>query len=391
MRKAEAVRDTVLVVDDLTENIELLHHILKGDYTVKIARNGAQALRVAGASLSPDLILLDIMMPEMNGYDVCRRLKDDVRTMDIPVIFVTAKTEARDEALGFAVGAVDYITKPVSPPLVLARVATHMELHKAHHHLKQMLRETAGGIVTILVDLLSISNPAAFKRGQCATRMVKAMAAHLELEEAWRYELASSLSQIGCVTLPTETVAKLGRGAPLSNEEQSMCAGIAATGAELLSRVPRLEPLAGMVGLQDVPYDQARSMRPAPAQDVLFGGQLLKIALDYQDLFTSGLSPAGAVQQMRGRGGEYDPRLLSALTAVLRVAARQTEQDERITPVNEVIEGMIVSRGVYASTGALPAAKGTVVTETIKTVLYRFSRNGLLPQTITVAAPQDAE
>lgn len=121
-------RPTVLVVDDTPDNLSLMSGLLKELYKVKVANNGDKALRIAASDAPPDLILLDIMMPDLDGYQVCERLKADPATRDIPVIFLTARTEIEDERHGFELGAVDYITKPVSPPIVLARVATHLQL-----------------------------------------------------------------------------------------------------------------------------------------------------------------------------------------------------------------------------------------------------------------------
>ncbi len=127
---------TILVVDDIPTNITLLSNLLTDLYKVKIANNGEKALKIAGSDSPPDLILLDIMMPEMDGYEVCTRLKADGKTRDIPVIFLTAKSEVDDEAHGFELGAVDYITKPISPPIVLARVRNHLDLKTARDFLK---------------------------------------------------------------------------------------------------------------------------------------------------------------------------------------------------------------------------------------------------------------
>lgn len=117
----------ILVVDDTETNIDLLLEILDEDYELSVAMNGADALE-AVEDTPPDLILLDIMMPEMDGYEVCRRLKAEQHTAKIPIIFITAMTEVADETKGFAMGAVDYITKPISPPVVKARVKTHLAL-----------------------------------------------------------------------------------------------------------------------------------------------------------------------------------------------------------------------------------------------------------------------
>ncbi len=127
---------TILVVDDTPDNISLVSALLKDTYKTKIATNGAKALAIAAAEAPPDLILLDIMMPEMDGYEVCARLKAEERTRGIPVIFLTAKAQIEDEEHGLDLGAVDYIAKPISPPILLARVKTHLALKRARDFLK---------------------------------------------------------------------------------------------------------------------------------------------------------------------------------------------------------------------------------------------------------------
>jgi len=128
-------RPRVLVVDDTPENLQLMHALLKESYRVLLANGGAAALRLARLEPRPDLILLDIMMPELNGYTVCEALKADPETAPIPVIFLTARGEVEDEEMGFRSGCVDYITKPVSPPTLLARVANHLALKAASDQL----------------------------------------------------------------------------------------------------------------------------------------------------------------------------------------------------------------------------------------------------------------
>ncbi|MBF0587860.1 MAG: two-component system response regulator [Magnetococcales bacterium] len=120
---------TILIVDDTPENLDVLKGILSPYYRLKIATNGRLALKIAFSPNPPDLILLDIMMPEMNGYEACRLLKENDKTQNIPILFVTAKSEVEDETKGFEMGAADYLVKPVSPPIVLARVKTHLGMH----------------------------------------------------------------------------------------------------------------------------------------------------------------------------------------------------------------------------------------------------------------------
>ncbi|MCW5559002.1 MAG: response regulator [Verrucomicrobiae bacterium] len=128
----------ILIVDDAPENVDVLAAILRGHFQVKVALNGVKALKIAQGDSPPDLILLDVMMPEVDGYEVCRQLAADPRTRDIPVIFCTARIEVDDEARGFELGAVDYLAKPVSPPIVLARVRTHLALRRSRSRLQTL-------------------------------------------------------------------------------------------------------------------------------------------------------------------------------------------------------------------------------------------------------------
>jgi sigma-B regulation protein RsbU (phosphoserine phosphatase) len=131
---------TVLLVDDEPANIQIVNSILRDTYKTRIATNGAKALELANQSPAPDLILLDVMMPEMDGYEVCSRLKLADHTRDIPVIFLTGQTDTQDETKGFEVGAVDYIHKPFSPAVVQARVRTHLVLRGIREELASQLQ-----------------------------------------------------------------------------------------------------------------------------------------------------------------------------------------------------------------------------------------------------------
>ncbi len=132
---------SLLIVDDTPENITVLSGVLSEFYQVRAATSGRKALAICAGETPPDLILLDVMMPEMDGLEVCRKLKEDETTRDIPVIFVTAVADAQNEALGFQVGAVDYITKPISPPVVIQRVKLHLELEEVRKKVEDLSRQ----------------------------------------------------------------------------------------------------------------------------------------------------------------------------------------------------------------------------------------------------------
>ena len=138
---ANSDKRTILVVDDTLANIQVAHNTLKDTYIIKVATSGAKALDLAKVIPQPDLILLDVMMPGMDGYEACRRLKSDPSTSDIPIIFLTGKTDADDETRGLELGAIDYIHKPFVPLVVQARVRTHLALREAHEQLAEEKRK----------------------------------------------------------------------------------------------------------------------------------------------------------------------------------------------------------------------------------------------------------
>jgi serine phosphatase RsbU (regulator of sigma subunit) len=150
-------KSRILVVDDTPANIKILADLLRKDYLLSVATSGADALEIAASEDRPDLVLLDVMMPEMDGYEVCRRLKADPKMQDVPMIFVTAMGEVDDETKGFSLGAVDYITKPIRPPIVQARVAAHLELALARKTLaaqNNLLRESLAMAADVQRSLL---------------------------------------------------------------------------------------------------------------------------------------------------------------------------------------------------------------------------------------------
>jgi class 3 adenylate cyclase/CheY-like chemotaxis protein len=130
-------RKLILIVDDTPTNVAIITGVLEDSFAIKVATNGETAFEIAQAPDKPDLVLLDVEMPGMDGYEVCRLLKANPDTRDIPVIFLTARTDAADEQKGFEVGALDYIHKPFSAPIVLARVRTHLALQNALHTVQQ--------------------------------------------------------------------------------------------------------------------------------------------------------------------------------------------------------------------------------------------------------------
>lgn len=146
-------RATILVVDDTPDNLTFISGLLRDHYRVKVATSGEKAITIAQTVPHPDLILLDILMPGLDGYEVCQHLKADPKTKQIPIIFLTVKSDIEDERRGLEIGAADYITKPVSPPILMARVKTQLNLKASYDSLQELLRSREDMVNMIVHDL----------------------------------------------------------------------------------------------------------------------------------------------------------------------------------------------------------------------------------------------
>ena len=235
-----ADKPTILIVDDTPNNITVLYNILT-DYNVKAANNGSKALEIA-SRFKPDIILLDIMMPEMDGYDVCMKLKRDHRTKNIPVIFVTAMDEETDETRGFELGAVDYITKPVSPPIVLARVKTHLNLYDQNRALEGLVNERTRELNESRLEIIRrLGLAAEYKDNETGMHVIrmsyycKAMATAIGMseEEVDLLLNASPMHDVGKIGIADNILLKPGR---LNAEERAIMKRHTKIGAEIIGK-----------------------------------------------------------------------------------------------------------------------------------------------------------
>ena len=231
MTQAPDQRPRLLLVDDEPTNLQVLRHVLQADYRLLFATDGARALQVAREQL-PQLILLDIMMPGMDGYAVCRALKADPATAGIPVIFITALDDSQDETAGFDVGGVDYLTKPVSPPVVRARVRTHLSLVRMDE-----LRETRLQIVQRL------GRAAEYKDNETGMHVIrmshfsKLLALAAGHSPAWAEDLlnAAPMHDVGKIGIPDAVLRKPG---PLDAAEWDTMRRHPEIGAEIIGDHP---------------------------------------------------------------------------------------------------------------------------------------------------------
>lgn len=254
-------KKSILIVDDTAENLDVLKGMLNEQYAVRVATNGRIALKIAYSERPPDLVLLDVMMPDLDGYDVIRQLKEEVRTRNIPVIFVTAKTETEYETLGFSLGAADYITKPFSLPVVLARVRTHLELHDRACLLEARVQERTFSLViktreleaSNLEILRRLGRAAEFRDNETGMHVIRlsqyvylmAKTYGMTEAEAEQLMLASMMHDVGKIGIPDHILLKPGRLTPAEFDAMKRHTDI---GAEIIgSQQSDLLQLASLV------------------------------------------------------------------------------------------------------------------------------------------------
>jgi len=344
-------KPTILVVDDAPDNLTLMSNLLCDDYKVKIANSGEKALKIARSDAPPALILLDIMMPELDGYEVCRQLKRDPKTCHIPVIFLTAKSEMDDELTGLTLGAVDYITKPISPPIVLARVKNYLALTAMESFLrdqneflerevvKRTLEVSAIQDVTILA-MASLAETRDSDTGNHIRRTqfyVKALAEKLQDHPKFTWYLTDSninmlfksapLHDIGKVGIPDRILLKPGRFEPHEFEIMKTHTTLgrdAIVHAEtaLGTSVEFLTMAKSISYSHQEKWDGSGYPEGLAGDDIPIAARLMAVADVYDALisrrvYKAGMSHEKAVQIMReGRGTHFDATMLDAFLEI---------------------------------------------------------------------------
>jgi len=342
----ETHQATILAVDDSPENIDVLSGALRPHYKVKVALNGEKALQIANVSPRPDIILLDVMMPDIDGYEVCRRLKENPGTAGIPIIFITAKREISDEQHGFELGAVDYISKPVSPPVVLARVHTHLALYDQNRELERKVTERTVQLhETRLKIVQKLGRAGEYKDNETGMHVVRMsnysrlMAEALDYNDAWSDLVfnAAPMHDIGKIGIPDHILLKPGK---LDGEEWEEMKRHAQYGAEIIGDEDNelLRTAAEVAITHHEKWDGSGYPNGLKGDSIPLAGRIVAIA-DVFDALTSerpykkAWTVEDAMDLIRTEAGRhFDPQLVpkfeSLLPEVLKIKARYFDEDE---------------------------------------------------------------
>jgi response regulator RpfG family c-di-GMP phosphodiesterase len=368
------VLEKILCVDDELNILLAMQRQLRKQFHVESAMGAEQALATMERDGPFAVIVSDLQMPGMNGLELLGRARE--LSPDTVRIMLTGQAD-----LTTAIAAVNknsifrFLTKPCSAEELAGTLQAALDQYQLVTAERHLLENTLRASVKVLTEVLSLVHPAAFSRASRIHRYVRHMAAELKLPNAWQYEVAALLSQIGCITMDPGTLDRLYTGEELSEEEKKMFAAHPAAGRDLLLHIPRLEAVAHMIAGQNLEHLQTMTA-PASQDAVSTGLHLLRAAIDFDRLITRDRSKEEALAQMRQRESDYDPACLKALATFV---PHEATMELRVLKSAELRTTMVVDQDVRSRNGLLLLAKGQEVTPSVLGRLKAFaSKTGIV-------------
>lgn len=367
-------KQSVLVVDDTPDNIDLLTEVLSDDYRIRVATSGEKALKIVYSDEPPDLILLDIMMPGLSGLEICRRLKANPDRRRIPIIFVTAMTSVEDEKLGLELGAVDYITKPISPPIVRARVRTHLALYDQTRELERMVNQRTQELLTTRQQIIRrLGRAAEFKDNETGNHVLRMSHYARLIAEAHGMGQAAAgvifntapMHDIGKIGIPDAILLKPGK---LDAAEWKVMHQHPIMGAEIIGKHDNeLLESARIIALSHhEKWDGSGYPQGLKGEDIPLEGRIVAIADVFDALvsvrpYKAAYSVEYSLSLMENdTGRHFDPELMKAfkiaLPEILRVKEIYADEFGALTDLDFQI------KEIYAHQGHPPGYPGILIT-----------------------------
>jgi response regulator RpfG family c-di-GMP phosphodiesterase len=373
----------ILCVDDERQVLEGLTLNLRRAFQMETAGSGADGLKIIEEKEPFAVILSDMRMPGMDGATFLANARkaspDSVRVLLTGHSDMEATIRAVNSGQIFR-----FLTKPCPVDVLLAALKAAVEQHQLIVSERVLLEQTLHGSIKMLTDVLALANPAAFGRASRAKEMVGKMTKKLEVSPTWQVEMAAMLSQIGCITLPPDTVEKLYFGRPLAEDELPMVARLPAIADQLLAHIPRLEEVREILRHMDDRFEgpNAGGLR---AESIPIGARILKVALAFDILEASQLTRLQAMAVLIGRHGDNDPRVLKALESLV-----EDSEQKALVPVKvqDLKEGMVLAADVVTPTGMLLIARGHEVTANLLERIKNFARRQGVKEPLQVTLPR---
>ena len=360
----------ILFVDDEQNVLDSIRRQLRKKFQVTTALGGQQALELVRQEGPFAVVVSDMRMPEMDGIQFLAKVKavapETVRMM------LTGNADQETAVQAVNQGSIfRFMTKPCSVELLTHSLAAGLEQYRLITAERELLNKTLGGSIKVLSEILSLVNPAAFSRAFRIKGYVTDIAKKLRLPGLWQYQIAASLSQIGCITLPNDTIEKVYEGVDLSKKERAMFASHPEAGAKLLANIPRFEVVSQIIARQLIPYDEyGPPPKSSQEKSIVLGAQILHLALAYDKYVFGGYSHAFACEELKKRTDEFNQQLVSALSATCGDGRKVL-----ITKVKamDLQAGMILNQDVVAKNGLLIASKGQSVSYPVMQRLRNFA------------------
>lgn len=366
--------EKILCVDDELNILLAMQRQLRKQFHVESALGAEQALATMQRDGPFAVIVSDLQMPGMNGLELLSRARE--LSPDTIRIMLTGQAD-----LTTAIAAVNknsifrFLTKPCSAEEITGTLQAAIDQYHLVTAERHLLENTLRASVKVLTEVMSLVHPAAFSRASRIHRYVRHMAAELKLRNAWQFEVAALLSQIGCITMDPGTIDRVYTGEELSGDEKRMFAAHPAAGRDLLIHIPRLEAVALMIAGQNLEHQQIITT-PESQDAVSTGLYLLRAAIDFDRLITRDRSKEQALAQMRQRESDYDPACIRALATFV---PHEATMDLRVLKSAELRTAMVVDQDVRSKNGLLLLAKGQEVTPSVLGRLKAFaSKTGIV-------------
>jgi response regulator RpfG family c-di-GMP phosphodiesterase len=373
-----ASQPKILCVDDEPLVLEGLTLHLRRAFKLFTAPSGAAGLELLAKEGDFGVVVSDMRMPQMNGAQFLAKVRElypnSVR------VLLTGQSDLESAIAAVNEGQIfRFLTKPCPPTVLLSALGAATKQHELIIAERVLLEQTLRGCIKTLTDVLSLTNPTAFGRGSRAKQFMTQLLAYLNRADDWQCEVSAMLSQIGCVTLPSDMLERMYEGKPLAEDEAVMAAGLPAMAERLLAHIPRLEGVREILLHMDDHFEP-KAGQSLKGEQIPWGARALKVVLDFAALEIGGVS--AALDTMRGRGGHYDPPIFTAFAALQGDAASGAEV--RSISVRELREGMVLHQNLTTRAGLLVMAKGHEVTATLLERIANLSRRVGVREPISV-------
>jgi len=372
--------ETILLVDDDSNILEGYRRSLGREFLLETALGGVQALELAAEHGPYAVVVSDMRMPVMDGIQLLSEIK--ALSPDTTRVMLTGNTELETAIDAINEGCIfRFLTKPCSREAMAQALTAALQQYRLVTAEKQLLEQTLSGSIQVLTEVLSLLNPAAFSRAERARRYIHRIAISMKLGNPWQYEVAAMMSQLGCVTLAPETIDAVYKGERLMPKEQAQYDAHPSVAYDLLSKIPRLEPIAWMIEYQDRPAPESdHSQTP----DVRMGAKILRVILAYERLIHTGKSRTEAAHLLGRQNTDFSPEFFQNL-----VALDPNAEDGEIlrSRIDELAPGMIIQQEVRAQDGTLLVSKGQEVTPTVISKLKNFHARRAIASSVAVSMP----